>query len=262
MNARMAILRLLGEGVAEKRTKGGVDRGEVRFRRQVLHEDLGHAVAVKGDLSRQELVVDDSEGVNIDPRAIVPRADLGGHVVNGADADRLPALPRHADELREAVIADLGVAVLVEDVFGFEVAVNDAVVVEVAQALGDPLDEVGRAVHAQSVGMPGENLPQRRPAHVLHDDDGPAVGSRLHVEDTDEVGALEVHAVANAPQLDIVIVLDHLQRDLATPVADRVVHLAEASATQAAEYRVAVQRSIAVAKTVGHARLPRVKLSP
>jgi hypothetical protein len=46
--------------------------------------------------------------------------------VNGADADRLAALPRDADIFREPVVADFREAVFVEDVLRLQIAMDDA----------------------------------------------------------------------------------------------------------------------------------------
>ena len=79
-------------------------------------------------------------------------ADLRGHVVHGADGDRLAAVLAGADGLAQAVVADLDVAVLVEDVAGLEVAVDDAAIVQEGQALGDLAEEERRLLRPQPAG--------------------------------------------------------------------------------------------------------------
>ena len=73
---------------------------------------------------------------------VLARADFRRHVMHRADGDRLPRLcwPTR-DGLAQAVVADLDVAVFVEDVAGLQVAMNDAAVVQEGQALGDLAQE-------------------------------------------------------------------------------------------------------------------------
>jgi len=58
---------------------------------------------------------------------------------------------RNADELAQPVGADLHVAVLVEDVAGLQVAVDDAAVVQVAEALGDLAEEERGFLRAEAL---------------------------------------------------------------------------------------------------------------
>ena len=101
-------------------------------------------------------------GVDVDLLAVAAGGDLRGHVVDGADALGLAAAAAGRDELGQAVVADLDDAVLEEDVARLQVAVDDAVVVQVGrrrrrcranhcqatferQAVGVAVDDVVRA---------------------------------------------------------------------------------------------------------------------
>ncbi len=91
-----------------------------------------------------------------------------------------------------------------------------------------------------------QQVRQRRPGDVFHDDEGLALVVVLDVEDRDQMRALEVHALADAPQLDLLVVLDGFQRHLAAAVADRVVDLAETAAAGRPLDRVSFQRPISI----------------
>ncbi len=105
---------------------------DLRLRRQVLHEHLGHRRSLEGDLPQQHLVKHHAEGVDIHTLGVVPAADLRGHVVHRADAGSLPAVPRDRDELAQAVVANFHIPVVIEDVSGLQVAMDDPAVMQVA----------------------------------------------------------------------------------------------------------------------------------
>ena len=62
------------------------------------------------------------------------------------------------------------------------------------------------------------------------------------VVEAEQVGVLEVEALADAAELDVEIAADQLQGDFLAGVADGVVDLAEAALADAALDRVALQR--------------------
>ena len=151
VDGRVAIFGFLLEGFLEDAAERLVDSREIRPRGEMLHEDLAEAVARERNFTGEQLVQHDAERVDVDPAAVHPGADLRCHVVYRADAHRLAALPRDADVLREAVVADLHEAVFVEDVLGLEIAVDDAAVVEVRESLRDFADEERRLLGAQAL---------------------------------------------------------------------------------------------------------------
>ena len=92
----------------------------------MLHENLTHAVAVEGDFSREKLIKDDSESINVDAARVRAGTDLRRHVVHRADAHCLSAVTREIDVLGESVVTNLDDAVLEEEVLRLEVAVHDS----------------------------------------------------------------------------------------------------------------------------------------
>ena len=136
-------------------------------------------------------------------------------------------------------------AVFDEDVGGLEVAVDDAVVVQVADAASErrePLaDEFGR----QAVGVAVDDLGERLAEDVLHDDPVLAAGVGAEVVEVDEIGVLEVEAVADAAQLGVGVAAEELERDFLAAVADGEVDLAEPALADAPLEGVAVERPLA-----------------
>ena len=88
----------------------------------------------------------------------------------------MPTLPvwplrrRAGDEFREAVVADFDDAFVDENVAGFEVAVDDAVVVKVGDAGSDAVDPSEGFVERQAVGVAGDYFFERFTGHEFHDD--------------------------------------------------------------------------------------------
>ena len=135
-HAGVAVGRVLGQRLGHDRHVLGRQLAQVGRRRQVLHQDLAGALAVERHPAGQHLVEDDAGGVDVDLLVVVAGRNLRGHVMDRADALRLRGPLAAADELAQAVVADLDDAVLQEDVARLEVAVDDAVVVQVADGLG------------------------------------------------------------------------------------------------------------------------------
>ena len=90
--------------------------------------------------------------------------------------------------------------------------------------------------------MRGNDFVEPVAADVLHDHPVVAVVVAADVEDRQEVGVLEVQALAHAAEFDVEVAADQLQRHLFARIADGVVHLAEAAVTDAALDRVPRQR--------------------
>ena len=101
---------------------------------EVLHQHFADALAFERHVAGEHLVEDDAEGVDVDLAAVAAVGDFRRHVVDGADAFGLAAAAAAGDELGEAVVADLDDAVVGEDVARLQVAVDDAVVVQVGDA--------------------------------------------------------------------------------------------------------------------------------
>src|SRR5205823_2531859 len=103
-----------------------------------------------------------------------------------------------------------------------------------------------------------EDDAQRLAANVFHHHPRVALGVGLQVVERDEIGVLQVEALRDAAQLDVVIgaAAQQLERDLLAAVADGEVDLAEAAAADAALQDVAVQRSLPGAVGELHTSLP------
>ena len=83
---------------------------------------------------------------------------------------------------------------------------------------------------------------QARAGDVLHDDERIAGVAGLHVEDREQVRALQVHALHDPALLDVEIAKDQLECDFLTGIGRGVVDLAEAAAADGPLDRIAVQR--------------------
>ena len=66
------------------------------------------------------------------------------------------------------------------------------------------------------------------------------------VENRNQVRRLQVHAVADAAQLDVLVILHGLQRDLAAGITERVIHFPEPTAAERMLDRVPVEWSLTV----------------
>src|SRR5262249_42617927 len=167
------------------------------------------------------------------------------HVVHGAYAGGLSATAAGGDELRQAVVADLDGIALKKRVARLQVAVDDAVVVQVADSRAEALQPGEHFVPRHASGVPGDDLVERLAVDVLHHDPLIAVLGLLDVVDGDEVGMLEVEALADPTQLDVEVALDELEGDLLAAVGDRLVDLAEAAPAQVPLDGVALEGSVA-----------------
>ena len=122
---------------------------------------------------------------------------------------------------------------------------DDALIVQVARHRGErrePLaDEFGR----QAVGVAVDDLGERLAEDVLHHD--PLVAARVGAEvvEVDEVGVLEVEAVADAAQFGVGVAAEELEGDFLAAVGDGEVDLAEPALADAPLEGVAVERSLA-----------------
>src|SRR5215510_1622507 len=96
------------------------------------------------------------------------------------------------------------------------------------------------------------------PGHVFHDDPGVVVLRRKDVVDADEMGVLEVQALADAAQLDVEVLLHQLESHFLAAVGDRQKDLAEAAPAEAAPDRVLLDRLRTGSIGEFHGRSPRV----
>ena len=130
---------------------------------------------------------------------------------------------------------------------------DDPVVVEVGDPLDQPLEPVADLGQRHPVGILLQDAGQARAGDVLHDDERIAGVVGLHVEDRQQVRALQVHALHDPAPLDVEVAQDQLERDFLAGIGGGVIDLAEAPAADGPLDRVAVQR--AGARTEGVAAL-------
>ncbi|OQA01166.1 MAG: hypothetical protein BWY71_00473 [Planctomycetes bacterium ADurb.Bin412] len=242
----VALGRVFGQCLADDAGERLFDAFEVRFGGHMFHEDFGGGGAEEGDLAGEHFVEQDAQGVDVDAFVIAAGADFRGHVVDGADGDGLAAVAAGGHHLGQAVVADFDVAVFVKDIAGFKVAVDDAAIMEVGEALGDFAEEIGGFLRAQAGGGFGQQVMQGRPGDIFHDYKGAAFVIVFDVEDGDQVGVFQVHALADAAQLDVLVVLDGLEGHLAAAVAEGVIDLAEAAASGGPLDRITFQRLVTI----------------
>ena len=169
----------------------------------MLDEDFVVRLAVVGQLAGEHLEEHHPAGVNVDALVVLAAADLGGHVVDGADPLSLLLVARH--RLAQAVVADLEAAVLDEDVGRLQVPVDDALVVQIADGAGQCPEPLADEVLGQAGAVPLDDLGERFAEDVLHDDPGVAVLVLADVVHVDEVGVLQVQAVEDAAHLDFAL---------------------------------------------------------
>ena len=195
---------------------------------------------------------DDAQRVRIDLSAVSAVGDFGRHVVDGADALGLAAAAAAGDEFGEAVVADLDRAFVDEDVGGLQVAVDDAVVVEVGDGRGDAGEPLLGDVAGHAVGVAVDGVFERFAGDVLHDHPAVVVLVGADVVERDQVGVLQVEALGDAAELDLEVAADELEGHFLAGVADGEIHLAEAAAAHAALDRVAFQRARAAGVGEAH----------
>src|SRR5262245_19908285 len=119
----------------------------------MLHQDLARALTVEGNMTGEHLIENHARGIDVDLLAVVAGGNLRRYVMYGPNALRLGAALTAADEFREAVIAHLHHAVLEEDVRRLQVAVDDAVVMQVADRAGHIKEPLPRKIDGQTAGV-------------------------------------------------------------------------------------------------------------
>src|SRR5438128_1434616 len=234
MGERLAQLeRVLGtvprvalERVQDDLLEGRRDLGTQASRRRRVVVQLGahrrvDVVALERHLAGQHLVEDDAQAVEIAAGVSpLPLHLLGGHVVRGADRLGQPR-PRHLPERRverDAEVDELHAAVRRDhDVLGLEVAVGDAVIVQVDERVGDLDREPGRGRDGEAALAP-QAVAEQLPLDVLHRQVEAALLARA--EDLDHGGMIQalpdlLFATEALVEDNVARVLEmrHLERD-------------------------------------------------
>src|SRR5262245_7397582 len=109
------------------------------------------------------------------------------------------------------------------------------------QALGYFAQKERRLLLAETGGIFVDELPEAGAGDELHDHKGPAFGVVPHIKDGDQVRALEIHALADAAKLDLLVARNNLQCDLPAGVGDGIVNLTESSASGGSLDRVTLK---------------------
>ncbi len=140
---------------------------------------------------------------------------------------------------------------------------DDAVVVQIADRPRQGQEPLADQFARQAVGVTGQDGAERLAGDVFHDDPLVAVGVGPDVEQADEVGVLEVQALAHAAHLDLAVAAHQFQGHLLAPVTDGEIDLAETALADAAFEGVAFQRPLsgAVAESHGTTSNPRASRS-
>ena len=118
-----------------------------------------------------------------------------------------------SDQLGQAVVADLDDALFHEKVGRLEVAVHDAMIVQIGDSLDEPLEPMSHLVEWQPLRILFEDAGQTGAGNVFHDDEAVAGVVALQVMDGQEIRALEVHALADTTALDVEVAEDQLEGD-------------------------------------------------
>ena len=252
----------------ERLGHGGSERAQRRrLVGDVLHRDRDRRVALERHAAREHLVEHHAERVDVGLRPDAATARLlGREVLRGAD-DRADLGHLRVAGVGDAEVGDLDAAVVADEhVVRLDVAVDDAVLVGVAQA-GEHLHRDRDRALGRERALLLDDLLERAPLEVLHRDVRAAVGLAA-VVDGDDVRVVEARGgLRLAPEaLDELAVLGvalghDLERDLAAEArvlgqVDRR-HAADA---QAPEHAVAaVERLAALGVLAGHrVILPRL----
>ena len=105
---------------------------------------------------------------------------------------------------------------------------------------GQPIADL---IKRQPVRERGKDIFETRPVHILHHDPVFTVRVGPHIEQVHEIGMFEIQALRDTAQLNLLLVLNQLERDLFPRVADGVIDLTKPAAVDAAPDREAVNGS-------------------
>ena len=216
----------------------------------VLQQVVARVGALEGQLPGQHPVGEDAQRVNVAPavqrlahgllwREVLRRPQHHAHL---AQAARVWV---RLDEAGDAEVQKTGLLAArprrEDDVFGLQVAVNNPLLMDGRQALGQLHQHAAAALRLQRPGL--QRLEQRLPLGQLHDETGALLGLSK-VDDADDGRVLDAGQEAGLPAKALAhsrlladFVAQHLERHLAaeTHLLGEV-HLAHASAPQVAEH--------------------------
>jgi hypothetical protein len=162
---------------------------------------------VERQTPRQHLVDDDGETVLVRPRVHRAADELLGsgvaerpdELMRGGQPCVLGAQLADEAEIHDLVEPRASAEVMRDDVRGLQVAMQDPVVVRELQRAADRQHD--RLHVADREGRPlGDLLPQAAAVQELHDEERPAFGVEIEVEDRDDVRVAELRAGAALAQ--------------------------------------------------------------
>ena len=238
----------------DDRAIGLVHGVQIRFGSEVLHQHFADALALERHVTGEHFVENDAQGVGVDLPAVAAVGNLGRHVVDGADALGLATAAAAGNKLRQSIVADLDGAFVEKDIRRLQVAVDDAVVVQIGHAGSDAREPLNRQSAGMPLGMAIDGVFERFARHVFHDHPAVVVLVGFDVVEGDQVGVLEIQAVRDAAEFDVEIAANQFERDFFAGVAHGVIDFAEAAAADASFDRVSGQRLRAA--RIGKARTP------
>ncbi len=234
--------RILGQGSTDHVAQGRAQLFQVGLGRQVLHQHFADALALERHAAGEHFIEHDAQGVDVDFLAVAAVGDLGRHVVYGADALGLPAAAAAGDEFREAVIAELDNPFVAKHVARLEVAVDDAVAVQVRHPGRDAAEPIQGFGQRHALRIAADRVLERFAVDQLHDDPAVVLIVLADIVQGHQMGVLQVQAVRDAAELDVQVAADQLQGDFFAGIADGEIDLAESPAADAPLDRIALER--------------------
>lgn len=182
-----------GEHAFELRRCGWNEGAERSWRRaEPLHGDGSRRRSLEGEAPCRRLVKREREAVDVGRRRWRRSLeDFRREVRCGAeDFAGVVGGHRAGNGLCHAEVGDLHDPVVVdEDVLGLDVAMDHSLVMGLGQR-GCRLAADAHHIRPRQPAMEPQEVPQRRPVHVLHDEEVPAL-MLADVEDGDDVGVLQ-----------------------------------------------------------------------
>src|SRR6185437_13481394 len=218
----------------------------------------------EGRIAAEQLVRDARQRVDVTARIEMPVPGhlLGAHVRRRAHRNAGAREPLRSagtrDGQRDPEISQHGLAVMQQDIFGFDVAVQDAVPVRVVEGTGERPDHVDRLVDGQGT-LALEPAAQRSALHQGHDVVEVAA-DRSRIEERQDVRVLELSGDSDFAEEPVGaddradFGAEYLDRDLPVvlEVGGEVHHRHAALADLAVELVAAGEAVLEIVEEVGH----------
>jgi len=129
--------------------------------------------------------------------------------------------------------------------------VDDAVVMQIGGPCRDAAEPGFDFLLGKAVGIAVDDVLEAGPGDVFHHDPGFPLFVVTDVKEVDEIGVLEIQALADAPELDFEVPLNVLEGDFLAGIAGGEIDFAEATFADAPFDGVPLER----ARTTGELKL-------